>query len=62
LFKTTSIFCFSPSKSERNGSILPEEMISFFLSDSRTAVLGITEDMINRCIRDAKYNTSGKNN
>jgi hypothetical protein len=37
-------------------------MVSFLLSDSRTAVLGITENMIKRCIRDARYNTSGKNN
>ncbi|XP_023704963.1 uncharacterized protein LOC111863145 [Cryptotermes secundus] len=48
--------------SERNGNILPEEMISFFSSDSRAVVLGITENMINRCIRDAKYSTSEMNN
>jgi hypothetical protein len=62
-FNISSFFVFFfPSKSDRNGNILPEEMASFALTDSRTAVLDISEDMIYKCIRDAKYNTSGKTN
>jgi hypothetical protein len=49
-----------PSKSDKDGSIISEETVSFILSGNRTVALGISEDMINSCIDTAKATTSGK--
>jgi hypothetical protein len=47
-------------KSDKDGSIIPDEMVSFFLNDDRTVVMGITEDMIRECIDTAKEKGQGK--
>jgi hypothetical protein len=47
-------------KSDKDGSIMPEEMVSFILRDNRTMVIGITEDMIRECIDTAKMKGQGK--
>jgi hypothetical protein len=47
-------------KSDSDGSIRTEEMISFILSDNRTVSIGISEDMIRGCIDTAKEEGQGK--
>jgi len=47
-------------KSDIDGSIMSEEMISFFLNDSRTVTMGMSEDMIRECINTAKEKGNGK--
>jgi hypothetical protein len=47
-------------KSEKDGSIISEEMVSFILNSNKTVSMGITEDMIRGCIDTAKEKGPGK--
>jgi hypothetical protein len=49
-----------PFKGEKDGSIIPEEMVSFILSSNRTVAMGISEDMIRGCVDTAKEKGPGK--
>jgi hypothetical protein len=49
-----------PFKSDKDGSIISEELVSFLLRDNRTVWIGISEDMIRGCIDTAKAEGQGK--
>jgi len=59
-FATISAVHLISLKSDIDGSIIPEEMVSFLLNDNRTMSMGISEDMIRGCINTAKEKGQGR--
>jgi hypothetical protein len=57
---TVSVVHLISFKSDKDGSIMSEEMVSFLLNDNRTVSMGISEDMIRGCIDTAKVKGQGK--